>query len=332
MTVAVSLVRTLVDAVERAGVPPERFLAAAGLEPAALADADGRVERARYDRLGELALDMTGRPGLGLAMGENAPLAAFHVLGPLVVHAPTLRAALADVTRYYRLVSGSRAPRLVEEGDHARIAYDFVRSSPDVDRMRAEFALAFTTTFGDRILGKAGWLLEAWFEHAAPAHAADYRRAFGGAERFGMPETALVFPRALLDRPQRHQDARMLELVRARADEALRRLELRTTCAERVHELVLRGGGCDGLTVAEAARALDLTPRTLQRRLAHEGTTFQDVVGHARAVVARRILAESRTTTQQAAFRLGFSDASAFHRAFRRWTGMTPARYRASLR
>jgi AraC-like DNA-binding protein len=170
-----------------------------------------------------------------------------------------------------------------------------------------------------------------WFEHAAPSYAAEYNRIFGGQERFRMPSTGMVLDRALLDREQRYADPRLYAMLRDKAEEALRRLDRGATLAERIKDLVL----CRVLdakpSLSDASREVGMTPRALRRKLEAEGTSFAAVVDDARAELARRILGEASTTIQEAAYRLGFAEVSSFHRAFRRWTGMTPSAYRASL-
>ncbi len=331
VSLAISLVRNLVDAVERAGVDVDEYLARAGFPREMLADADARVDIPVYDRLTELAIEMTGDPALGLHMGEHASMASYHMVGQVAAQCRTIREVLEVIYKFYRLVADVPAPQLVEERDKVRIVYNYLRTTPICNRQRAEFGMTRVLQIGRMFAGPTASPLEVWFEHSAPPYAAEYRRIFEGAERFDMPETAIVFAREILDREQRHHDPRLYSVLKEKAEEVLRRLDRGATHAERVRELVLSRVLDAKPALSDAARELNMTPRALRRRLETENTSFAQVVDDARAELARRILAESATTIQEAAYRMGFAEVSSFHRAFRRWTGMTPAAYRESL-
>ncbi len=331
MSLAISLVRNLVDAVERAGVDVEAYLARAGFPRALLSDVDARVDIPVYDRLTELAIEMTGDPALGLHMGEFASASSYHLVGQVASQCRTIREALEVIFKFYRLVADVPAPQLVEEGERVRIVYNYLRTTPVCNRQRSEFGMTRFLLMGRAFTGPSLAPLEVWFEHPMPPYASEYRRIFEGRERFEKPETAMVFPRAYLDREQLHHDSRVYSVLKDKAEEVLRRLDRGATHAERVRELLLSRVIDAKPALSEAARELNMTPRALRRRLEAENTSFAQVVDDARAELARRILAESATTIQEAAYRMGFAEVSSFHRAFRRWTGMTPAAYRESL-
>jgi AraC-like DNA-binding protein len=331
VSVGISLVRALVDAIERAGVDVSEYLAAAGVTEDLLQDADARIELPVYDRLQELAVEMSGDPALGLHMGEHASLGAFHLVGHIAAQCRTIREVIDVFFRFYRIVTDVPPPQLVDEGDRVRIVYQYQKTKPVCNRLRSEFIMTRFLVIGRMFAGPNESPEEVWFEHSAPSYVAEYRRIFEGRARFDKPSTGMVLARELLDREQRYADPRLYAVLRDKAEEALRRLDRGATLGERIKDLVL----CRVLeakpSLGDAAREVGMTPRALRRRLEAEGTSFAAVVDEARAELARRILGESTTTIQEAAYRLGFAEVSSFHRAFRRWTGMTPAAYRASL-
>ena len=330
MSIGIPLLRAVVDQVARSGVDVPRFLDEVGLAPALLEDPDARIDLALYDRVQAAALAQSQDPAFGLHMGENASLAAFHLVGHMSAQCRTIREGLMVFFRYHRVVCDLQPrPHLLDEGDKVRLVYSFPRTHPLRDRLRAEFGMVRILLTG-RMFAQAA-PDEVWFEHETPAYEDEYERIFQGVQRFGMPATGMVFDRALLDAEQHYFDPELRELLRGRADDILRRLEVGTSWAERVHELVATRVVDVSPTVGEVAKRLQVTPRSLRRRLEEEGRSFRQVVDDARADIAERALRETATTIQEAAYRLGFSDVSAFHRAFKRWTGRTPREYRESL-
>ncbi|MFD0327664.1 helix-turn-helix domain-containing protein [Streptacidiphilus monticola] len=163
------------------------------------------------------------------------------------------------------------------------------------------------------------------FAYPVPAHALEYDLLFGAPCRFDAERTALVLDRALLDEPV-VQDAEGLErFLRAAPADLLARTDFGNTTAARVRRIIGRGlpGALPGTD--EVAAALSVSPQTLRRRLAAEGTSFQEVRDQLRRDHAVAALASGRVPIEELSRRLGFSEPSAFHRAFRRWTGSTPA-------
>jgi AraC-like DNA-binding protein len=331
VSLAISYARNLADAVERSGADVDAYLERAGLSRTRLLDPSARLDVGTYDRLMELALDMTGDSALGLHMGELASTAAYHVVGQIATQCRTMREAIEVALKFQRVVGDLPPSRIVEEGARCRFVPGFLRTTPRCNRVRTEFAITRLCLFGRIFAGSPAPLIEVWFEHGKPTYAAEYRRIFDGRERFDMPETAIVFDREVLDRPQLHPDPGIQSALEERAEEVLRRLDRRSTFAERVRELIELGARSGLPTLDEVARELRVSPRSLRRRLEMEGTSFAALMASVRGEVARKILAETTTTIQEAAFQMGFADVSSFYRAFRRWTGMTPVVYRESL-
>ncbi len=331
MSVAISYARNLADAVERSGADVDVYLDRAGLSRAELLDPAARIDVPTYDRLMELALEVTGDPALGLHMAEYSSAAAYHVVGQIAAQCRTMREAIEVALKFHRIVGDLPPSRLVEEGNRSRFVPGFLRTSPTCDRVRTEFGVTRLCLFGRIFSGSPAPLIEAWFEHPRPAYAAEYRRIFGGRERFDMPETAIVFEREILDRPQLHPDPGVQTVLEKKAEEVLRRLDRSSTFAEQMRENLLVRPLGQVPALDDIARDLKMAPRTMRRRLEAEGTTFTEILGSVRREVAERLLSRPTTSIQEAAFEMGFADVSSFYRAFRRWTGMTPVDYRKSL-
>jgi AraC-like DNA-binding protein len=328
MSVSTVMVRVLVDAVERAGVPRDELLGAHGVDPARLAEVDGRFDFAEYAALQVRAMDLTGDQALGLHIIEQTPDSAFDLFGHLVSHAPTLREAFSLCERFQQLVIDDGHLTLNEDATAAGMQFHFARTGEESDRMLAELAVAglwrFVRVFG----GHAVTLRLAAFEHPRPAHHREYARIFGDAARFGQDTTGLGFDRSALDRVQLHQHPELLAVLRGEAERALERFGNRLGPADQVKRYLLARPPARIPDIATAARDLGLSARSLRRRLAGDATSYRTIVRTILESSAGQMLRDPRRSIQETAWALGFSNVGAFHRAFKRWTGMTPAQYR----
>ncbi len=327
MSVSVTVVRTLVEELARRGIDPAGVLEAASLDPGILDDPNARVGLAAYDRLQEAALDASGDPAFGLHMAEHAALPTFHVVGFLSLHCRTIRQAIELLQRYRALLSEVEPPFLEERGKFAVLTCYFLPGSPACTRLRAEFGIASILGIARSMMEDAvGVLVE--MPYPAPAHAAEYERVFGCEVRFDSDAIRLHFDRRLLDQPRIHANAELLRVLEDQAERKLESLRVPPCTWAQVRVLVVDHYDGTRPPLRRVARRLGMSGRSLRRRLKDEGRTYAEVVEEAMADVARRLLQDPSMSIAQVAERLGFSEPSAFHRAFKRWTGQTPGQFR----
>ncbi|HVU00963.1 MAG TPA: AraC family transcriptional regulator [Polyangiaceae bacterium] len=328
MSVSILLIRGLVSEVDASGVPQAEFLARAGLDASALNDSEGRVSIDEYDRLQLLALEMTGDEALGLHMGERASLAAFDVVGHLLSHARTAREGVQIFLRFHRILSDCADSTLTESGDLATMVYEYPRGVTRANRIRAEFGMTVLNWMGRHYVGRRQLARRVFFEHAAPEYAADYRRIFGDQVVFGHSFTGAEFDRALLDHEQLHKDEELYKVLEQQAERRIGRLVRRLGYRDRLKEFLVAQALVERPQMEAVARRFGMSVRSLRRRLTEEGVSYGSLVEEALASVAKTMLNDPNRTIQETAYALGFSDPSAFHRAFKRWTGTTPKQYR----
>ena len=233
-SVSISLVRALVEQLERVGIAPSTLAERAGFTLLELADPTRRMDLPRYDRAQLAALELSCDPALGLHLGERAPLAAFNMVGPLTAHCRTLRECIEVALRYYPLVADVAAPELETDGASVRVVYHYVRSEPVVNRLRAEFGLTRLLGIGRIFAGADALPEEVWFDHADPGYAEEHTRIFGCPVRFDMKVSAIVFARDLLDRAQHHGNPVLYRALVGEADRQLERLSEVRPVASRV--------------------------------------------------------------------------------------------------
>jgi AraC-like DNA-binding protein len=326
--VSTRIVFGLIEAVEIAGVPRAEFLRAAGLEAGLLEAADARVPRSEVFRLCVLAMDLTADPALGLHWGERFTANTLAPISQLIAHAATLRQSFESLQQFQRLVTDEPSHEVVESKDRVIVRCVSLPAEPlRVQRFAAEMFVTgifkLIRSFSVRARPE-----RVSFNHAAPSYHSEYTRLFEGVEHFEQPYTGIEFDRALMSAASLHKDDDLHGALRSIAERRVLRLMQRTPYAVRVHEHIVRQGpGCD-TAMDSVASALGLSVRSLRRRLAAEGKTYDSIANEALSMIAKHLLRDKQQTVQEVAYEMGFSDTCTFHRAFKRWTGTTPRAYR----
>jgi AraC-like DNA-binding protein len=331
MSLSVMFIHALIEGVRPAGVSRDDLLRAAGIERARVDDVDGRLGGDEIERAQLAALDLTGDEALGLHVGERVSTISFDVVAELASHAPTLREAFHAFARFHPIVTDGPDAALDEKHETATIAYRFPGTSPRCDRLRTEFAIVGLFRLVLHFAPRREQIRAVYFEHGSPPYQHEYVRIFGGIARFDQPLTGIEFDRDLLDLPQLPRHGELYAVLESLAERKLSRLTREGGHAERLREYLVTSALGDRPQMDRVARSLGISVRSLRRRLDEEGVSYTTLLNEARATYAKRMLDDSRRSIYETAYAMGFSDPSAFHRAFKRWTGMTPTQYRASL-
>lgn len=331
VTAAVQNVRMVVAVAMSRGVAPGPLLAAAGLDVTALLATDGRVPAEPALRAWTIAAERCADPWFGLSVADQ--LRPDH-LGGLTLTAlgsATLGDGLRRLSRYFHLVNQWAELRLVEDATRIRIRLEIAHGTVEALRHPTECFLATLLKVSRRAIGSALVPLEvAVRHHAPPAHPDDepYRRAFGVLPRFGADAYEVVLPRAALGLATRTPDAALVEHGERHLRRLLDELPRIETITGQVRREILEELRTGEVSLRRIAARLRTSERTLQRRLEREGTSLHELLDEVRRRLALRHLAESRESIAEISFLLGFGEVRAFHRAFKRWTGSTPAAFR----
>ncbi|MFI5306536.1 MAG: AraC family transcriptional regulator [Polyangiales bacterium] len=327
-TVSMRVVRELARVVEAAGSSQVELLRAAGIAAEQLEVAEARLLRSEVYRICEIAIDLTADPALGLHWAEGLTLTTFNPVSYLIAHSASLRQGLESLSRFERLLSDEPCFELLEHADEVTLRCPLLAGgSLRMQRFAAEMTVAcffqIIRSFGVRPE-------QVSLEYAAPAYHHEYTRIFGEAVRFEQPLTGMVFDRGLLDAASPHKDEDVHEALRTLAERRMARLQHCAPYALRVREFLVQQRRPRLVDMKVVACALGLSMRSLRRRLAAEGKSYSAVEKDALAIVARRLLRDEQRTIQETAYEMGFSDKTAFHRAFKSWTGTTPSAYQES--
>ncbi len=276
-----------------------------------------------------------GEPDVALRVASDLTSRKLKLVELAMRASATAREALALFARWVPLLHDGCEGRLEDEGVACRVeAARWVLWTPHrprgVGRYVHELVLAYAV---HQLRAGAGeWRpLRVWFAHARPPELQPVQAFFGTDDvAFGREDSGLAFGAAELDRPMLRPDRHAVETLAPLVDADLRsRTQQAATFSARV-EAHVASSLPHGKDVAEVARAMHMSARTLQRRLEQEGTRFTEVLDRARLQLGRRLLADAGATLGEVAFRLGFADLATFSRAFKRWTGMPPGQWRRS--
>ncbi len=327
MQISILIVRAFAHELVRRGVHLERFAEEVGLDLKLLEDPTMRLSQPQYERIAERALAETGDPYLGLHVGARTPTNAFSVLGHLITSCPTLRDASHAFETYQSLLLEGATWTLHVEGDVARQTLGL---PAELDRFKAlgvDFGLAFTCTVMRSFVGDVKFV-EVLFEREAPADTRPYEDFFGTTVRFSAGENAVRYPASLLDLKQPHTDVGLREMLGRRADSMLADLRSPDRLPGRIRDYLTTHAHPNTVTVRAVSDAFGIPERTLRRRLVEVGLSFRDLSDMTLRDLACAALRDEPTSIKEIAYRLGFNDLSTFYRAFKRWTGHTPAEYR----
>jgi AraC-like DNA-binding protein len=312
------------------GLDPETVLLEAGVDPAALADPHARLPSSSVDVV------------LG-AMASRIPSAAFGLdaarcwhptnLGPLG-HAwlcsSSLRRGLQRLSRYWALIGQRSALLLREEAGGVAVVLDLPHTEPRIAAITTDICFSVIVDMCRTNAGDAFAPLEVRLMRAAPADDTPWRAFHGCPIRFGRPERSLLLSRESLDAPLATSNRELAGMLDRMLDEALARID-RADVVARCRAVLMQRLASGEVTATQVARHLAMSRRTLHRRLADAGTSWQRLVDDTRRDVALRLIEDQRRPIGEITFELGFSQHSAFARAFKRWSGASPTAYRATL-
>jgi AraC-like DNA-binding protein len=326
---SVRVVRGIAEAVEQAGVSRARLFAAAQFDGALLDCPEVSVPRAEVYRICELAIELTRDPALGLHWGERLSASTFNPLSHLIAHSETLRQGFESLFKFHRLLSDQPSFHLSEHDDQVTLRYYSLAAEGSVIQRFSSEMLVTGVFRMIRTFSPQARLQRVNFEYPAPEYQAEYTRVFERAVHFDQPFTGVVFDRALMDSVSPYRDGDVCDALRAIAERRILGVTQRAPFSLRVRERLVQQGPARRTDMNAVARSLGLSARSLRRRLAAEGKSYNAVVNEALAIIAKHFLRTKQLTIQEAAYEMGFADTSTFHRAFKRWTGMTPTEVRA---
>lgn len=326
-TVAIGWVKAIVAAARRGGGNEATLLAAAGIDSLP-SDPLVRIPLDAVVRLWRAAIDTTGDCAFGLRMGQAIEPTSFDVVAYTLVSSNSLREAIVRLQRFQKLISDGGRVQLAERDGLAWLLYQPVEADLPFSPQQVEAALACAVTLIRWIMGPGFAPLRICMAHAAIAPLSVYRDILGCEPEFRSRFNGIGLPPALLDALLPARNPELCHLHEQMARRQLSALKHSPNIKQRVaavlQQLLTRGMAHK----QQVASLIGMSPRTMQQRLAEENSNFAALLDEVRHTLALKYIADPVLSLGQIAELLHFSDASAFYRAFRRWTGRAPGEYR----
>ncbi len=331
-TIAIDMLRYL----ERRGHAASDVCREAGIDPAVMTRPHDRVPDSRMAALWDVAVTRTRDPQVAVHMTEEYHPAALDIFGYIVLTCRTVGDTLSCLVRYAGVMNDSLQVALVHDGPNAIVSLEFVDAHRRpvqqahhrhiVDSMWVGIARQLRSMSIEPIVP-----LEVRFRHDT-THEAEYRRALGAPAVFGARENLFILASSDLAKTLPSSNPALFTVFERHADAVLAGLASQGSITRRVSQVVAQRLKGRVPPIGEVASELAMSARNLQRALQAEDRTYRQVLDEVRCALAREYLADEANSVGQVAFLLGFSEAAAFHRAFRKWTGTTPAATRTSSR
>ena len=321
----------IVPFIERSGGDIDRIFGNSGIAPDMAGSPTLKLRLSDYCRLFEEASRRTQNDNFGLWFGNQFQPRDLGLWGYAAVSSPTLGSALENLVGLFRFHQESSGMRLVPARD-GLIRLEYRIETPEIleRRQDAELSLGMFLNVIRECLGPHWAPEEVYFEHPRPQLWQEHEAAFDAPIYFSQPTNALAFRRDILDRAMPARDLKLLATMQT----CLQALGLHGGehgLFDRIRTAIRMRLPNGAPTLDQIAAELRVSAPAVQRCLAEEGLTYKDAVETMRQNLARMYLEQRQLPLTEVALLLGYSELSAFTRAFTRWTGVSPRAYRQSL-
>lgn len=330
LTTSIAKIAPLFVILEKNGISVREFLSSEGIDPRITQSPDSRLALGALHILTEKAARMTGDEHIGLHAGEV--FAGFsNILGYILMNCATVGEAIEKYCAYQKITDEGRSIKLQIKDSHAIIEVVVMEEALAKERHLIDHMLSGLLTYFKRLTKReisTPNLIEVRFAYKAPDDISEYRRIFPCKLIFGSPMSALVFNSATLDTPIPQPNKDLLTVFERYAVELLAKLTEADSYTNKVNRMIIKLLRGETPTIEEVARELAMSVRNLQLKLKEQGTTYSAILDDVRRDLAMRYLKDREVPIAEISYLLGFSEPSAFHRCFKKWTNSTPAKFR----
>jgi AraC-like DNA-binding protein len=310
------------------GIDPAGTFHRHGIDPTLLRLPKARIAMDRVEAMAGEVAHSVRRPGFALDAARVLHPSSLGVLGYAWLSSSTLRTGLERLTRYWKIIGNKGSTELVAVPEGLKLVFRRREGNPRVDQVVADFTLSIVTGLCRTNAGEQLDPIEVHLRRPAPADVGPYAAFFRCPVHFGADEDSLTLPLAAVDRPLPTANRDLAGTFDRMLAEQLAQLD-RADVVARSRAVLLDEITLGVPSAGKVASRLHMSRRTLQRKLGEADASYQRLVEDTRRELAMRYVEDPDRSITDITFLLGFSQQSAFTRAFRRWTGRTPTQHRA---
>lgn len=338
----VSLLRVVIDH----GFPLDNALELIGLEFNPLVDNDSvpaEIPTAIYSKLYQLLMELLQDEAFGMGKEYRSPPGTFRMMCLFIIHCHTLESALIRSAEFYDYCNqyrkqphNTRTPPIsyMADGEHALCLFErFPNSSGEINLIGYSNILLMMYRFYGWLIGKELPLKEVRLRGKAPATSSHYEQLFNCPVRFEQDNSGLVVSISLLQHPVAQNEESLREFLRQTPYQLVKpgKPDGTKPLTRKVEQLLVNHSSQKPPSAEFVAQKLNMSPRTLHRKLTAEENSFQLIKDIYRKELAIQYMSRAELTIDAIAALMGFQDNSAFYRSFKKWTGVSPGAYRIAL-
>ncbi len=332
VNVTASILPGLVAIANRSSISVDSLLEKAGLTKEQINDPRAQLSLAQFDNVLEVMREASRDPAMGLHHGLTLQLNTLQILGPLLATSSTLRQSFDLYARYKDLISPHIAFTLEQRGVETHICY--------IDRIEngnkpiyAEIAMTSLLSIARALSAKDSFRInETHFRHSQPEYVEEYKRIFKSPVYFGKKQTKIVVNTSILEKPLLGALPETNRKTELEARNLLIQLQQSQKVSRQIIHYLEENLGQNPISIQDVADHLKMTPRTLQRRLKDEDTSYVALREKVRFRFAQNYLRDDAMNMDSIAALLGFSESTNFYHAFKRWSGVSPGEFRKRLK
>lgn len=313
------------------GMNIKQVIHSAGVNPFILSSPDNRLSGSEAQKILETAVRLTKDENLGLHQGERLSKGFSNILGYILMNCSTLKECSEKYCRYEKIIDSTSISDLNIVDKNAVLSNITVDKALEENRQFSDFKIAGMLSYIKLLSGEKLQLHEVHFTYSKPKNTSEHERIFQSKVCFEKSANALIFNKELLNTPVTEPNKKLLLLFEKNAQEILETLNNNNIYTNMVTEIILGEITKYNLpSIEDVSKKLSLSVRKLQLYLQKEDTSYIKLIKEIRKSVAEKYLKDRNISIDEITYFLGFSETSAFHRAFKSWTGLTPAQFRKS--
>jgi AraC-like DNA-binding protein len=326
--ITIAYVTRLLQDAAREGVDAGSLFREAGLDARLLEQPEARIATHEFIRLMQIVMRRTEDEFIGLGRGTKSKPGTFSMMAHAVINCPNLGHAIERSAQFYRIVDLPIELRLEEGATESR--FILTTEAPERDNI-LEAMIFIMVRFWSWLTGRTLEPISIQLDFPEPPQADEFRKIFRGPVTYNNARNAIVFPTPWLSLPLVQNPLSLSKFLRDSLALIIVGNQRPIGLTEQIKAIISKGYGNSFPDFAQVCDSLNMTPQTLRRRLKEENTSYQAIKDNIRQDAARYYLAKEELSIDEIALMMGFSEASSFHRAFKKWTGQTPAGYRREL-